>query len=273
MGRSPCGNGMGGGEGSAGAGSPDGLEKWACPHFKYDPRRYFDCSRFKGRGAADVRQHLGRKHRQEAKKMRTEKGKKKKTNIELWNDIWDDLFPGQARPPTPYAGTGVGDVVGAWMVEYTERRGYELSADGRKALTGFLAYVHAMSRDKGARNVSDQHVGEQQVQGTHQHLLLSMNPFGWFGQTMDPFELPDPRLVPAGVWGTPPTMSTTMEPHVMPQFEADGRSGALSENSDTYPSAPAHQPPASQWVDMGFASQAVPVDLTGGMHRGWTGNS
>ena len=250
-----------------------------CPLFKSNPIRHRACMGFKLGRVADVRQHLTRKHPEEAKKMKSKKGKKR-THRERWNALWDDLFPGQTRPAMPYTGTEVVELCSALMSEYIEQQREEvLSADGETALKGYLAYVKVRSLDMRPGNVSGQgvtDVSEHQTQGTrvqdgtHRHLPLSTNSFD---PIMGSFQQPGPRLSPAGYCNTP-TLGTTMETQVLPNLESIGPYWTLPANSDAYLSAPTHQLPTIPWVDIGLAdgyvdSPVASFDPTSAMHRDW----
>ena len=108
--------GTDGGDGSMGA--LEDQQKWACHFFKSDPIRYSACLHFEGKRMADVRQHHVRKHREEAERIKKHEGKKRRTNVERWFDIWGDLFPNQAFPATPYVESGVFGLVHAWIAKY-----------------------------------------------------------------------------------------------------------------------------------------------------------
>ena len=216
--------------------------------------------------------------------MKHDKGKKKRTNVELWYDIWGDLFPNEALPATPYVGTGGGDLVGAWITEYIARGGDEVSDVGFGALMGLLAYVNARSREKGPVNVlGEGNVSGQLSQGiqahTHQHPSL---PTSSFGPIMDSFELPDQRSVTTYI-GNAPMLGSPMELQVPSNFEATGQHSAFLDNSDAYPSAPTHefgtapQLPPDEWLDMRLtnsylSSLAAPADPTGVVYGGWMDN-
>ncbi len=234
---------------------------------------------------SDVRQHLKRKHPEEAKRVESDRGRKKKPMVELWNDIWGDLFPNQALPATPYVGTGDGDLVGAWITEYIARGGDEVPDVGLRVLMGLLAYVNASSRDNGPGSMSGEvHVSEQASQGiqahTRQHHPLPMSSYG---PIMDSFELLDQRFVPTGVSGVP-ILGAATEPQVSSNVGAIGQHWALLNNSDAFPStAPIHQfgtapqLPPDGWMDMGFANgyvnaQTAQVDPTGVVYGAWMGN-
>ena len=151
MDRAPSDNKSDDGDGSAGEGRRQGF---ACPFVKSDPiRHHHACARFTLARVSDVGLHIRRKHPEEAKrveeakKMRKDRGKKK-TDKERGYVLWDDLFPGQPRPDSPYAGTEVVELFRALVIEYIGEQGEEvLSADGRMALMGCLADVNARSSD------------------------------------------------------------------------------------------------------------------------------
>ncbi len=279
MNQPPWANEMDGGDGSVEEGSPEHQQKWACHVFKSEPHRHSACMHFKGGRVADVRQHLKRKHPEEAKKMRKEKGGKKRTNTELWYDIWGDLFPIQDWPATPYVGTGDGDLMGGWIKDFIEQWGDEVPDVGRSVLMQFLEHVHARSQDNEPGNMFGRgNVSEQLGQGVQGHIhQLSQPPAGSFDLAMESLE-----LVPTNV-GNAPSPGDPMALQVLSNFEAIGQHWVFAGNPDAYPAAPLHQfeaasqLPPNEWLDMGLAnpyltSLAAPADSTSVMNRAWTGN-
>lgn len=199
---------------SASAGSQAPHQGWACPLFKSDPIHHYACMAFKLGRVSDVRQHLVRKHPEEAKRMKTKKGKKK-TNEGRWYALWDDLFPNQTRPPNPYTGIEVVELLSAFVTEYSEQRREEVaSADGQTALMGCLAYVKTRAldgkpgdlSDQGVTDVSEHHTRGTGVQdGTHQLPTIPLAP------TMTSLEQPAPYPFFAGYCDAP-AFGTTIEP-------------------------------------------------------------
>jgi len=276
-------------DGSVKGGSSEGHPGYVCPLFKSDPIRHRARMGFKLARVSDVKQHLMRKHPEEAKRM-TRTRSKKKTSKERWDALWDELFPDQTRLAMPYAGTQFVELVGAWVTEYIEQRREEvLSADGQTALMGYLAYIKVRSSGMGPGDVSGQGVtgiSEHQTQGTrgpehtHQHVPLSTNSFD---PIMGSFEPADPRLVLAGhcvapTFGDAPTFGAAIEPQDLSNLGAMGQYWAFPANSDAYPSAaPAHQPPPNPWMNFGLADENAgslvplfqPISALGG---DWTAN-
>ena len=250
-------------------------QTFACPFLKFDPTQHAACSHFKLVRVADVRQHLKRKHEDGWGKLK-KGGGKKTTHEERWYKLWDALFPGSPRPPTPYA-----DSQGA----KPEQRGHEgSSADASGTLMGHVPRDDVQSPGVRPGNASGQGVvggpSEHQAQatgdGAHQYPLLLA---GWLNPIVaSAGTMPGPH---AGDGGISPTQvsAATMESFAISNLEANSQHFAFS---DGHLSAPTHQSPMYQGYDMGLVdcSGAVNsrVDLLdstnndGGMCWDWTAN-
>ncbi len=286
MDRAPCDRMAG----DADAGFGDGHQHgFVCPFVRSEPIRHNACTGFKLTRVTDVGLHLRRKHPQEAermkeaKEMRMEAAKRmgkgtgeKKTDKERWYALWDDLFPGQPRPASPYAGTEIVELVCAVVMGYLEKPGAEtLSADVRMGFMRFLEHVKTGSSDQQLGKVSGQDVsnitGHRQginVQAsTHQQLQLSAYPSG---PAMCFLQQPDPQLVHSGV-GDTSMFGAVIESQVPMSSEVNGQHVAPAANRPL-----AHQLLPDPWMNFGLANGhvgplAAPLQ-TSAVDQGWTGS-
>ncbi len=260
MDRATCDNIADEGDGSSGDGRRHGF---VCPFVRSDPIRHHACACFKLARVSDVGLHIRRKHpeeakrMEEAKKMRMDEAKKrrdtgkKKTDKERWYALWDDLFQGQPRPANPYAGTEVVELFRALVMGYIGEQGEKaVSADGRMALMGCLAYVKARSSDmqpakvsaQGVSNIADRRTHGTNVQGgTHQQPPLLSNPSG---PVMGFFQQSDPQLALPGACDTS-TFGSTMEPQVLSSFQVNTQPLIAAANWIT-----THQTLPNTWMDI-----------------------
>lgn len=280
MNHPPCNNIDVNGDASGRAGSPGSHQGFACPFVKSDPIFHHPCTRFMLRRVSDVKQHLRREHPEEARKVARGRGKKN-TDEERWYALWEDLFPGRARPATPYAGTVV-ELFGALVTEYIEQQREEVSADGQTALMGCLAYIRARSlgmrpgnvSSQGATDVSNHQTRDIGIQDhTHQNLLLSTT-------SLDPivgsFQPPHPPLVPTG-HSIVPTFGAAIEPKGLSNPEANGQYEALLVDSNAHHSAFGHELLLNHGAGIGLANgyagyQVVLWDPAGITDGDLTGN-
>ncbi|KAH6640293.1 hypothetical protein F5144DRAFT_598996 [Chaetomium tenue] len=191
-------NGHGdGGDGDGDGDWPQGRH-WACPFYLSNPIRHEACVAYKLGRVPDVRQHIERKHAEEAGEKAMEKMKGKndrgKTNVERWYALWTLLFPGLVQPVSPYStGTGIADVAVDFVSRFME--GWEMdgrSEDGKTALTECVAFVKYTSREmksgrmpfqpRAVANVSERQPQDTVIQNsntqdnaTHQGLPLLPN--------------------------------------------------------------------------------------------------
>ncbi|KAH9238566.1 hypothetical protein K456DRAFT_1178837 [Colletotrichum gloeosporioides 23] len=76
--------------------------KLACPFFKHDRVRHFDCLPFTLKRVKDVKQHILRKHPAEQNSALSDNLKNPSSETAKWFAIWDVLFPHQRRPNSPF---------------------------------------------------------------------------------------------------------------------------------------------------------------------------
>ncbi len=213
----------------------------------------------------------------EAKQAKpSDKKGRKKTDRQRWYALWDELFPGKARPTEPYKGTEV-DLIGALATEYMKRpNGGVLSAEAQTAVMGYVDYARdrlpgTQRGDVPGQGVSDS--GKHQTQEvevqdqTHQHLPLSTNSSG---PAMGSLEQPDARHVAAGLCFVP-TLDATIAPQVLSNFEPIGQHLAPAANW-----AVAHAVPPNPWMNIGFGNghvdlMGVPFPPTGAVLQDWMG--
>ncbi|KAK3898010.1 hypothetical protein C8A05DRAFT_19329, partial [Staphylotrichum tortipilum] len=178
----------------------DGLPTLACPYYKMDPVRYYGCANLKKfRAIKTIKQHLARRHsdihcarcktvfpNEPAHQRHLEEevclfkpwdlwdplitpsqqkelGKRSKGGSvrEQWFAIWDIVFPGRPKPPSPYLGTGIP----AEFCEYAMDRGSvvlleELQAAGfREPNTSFSEEARGSYALQAARRALSAVVG------------------------------------------------------------------------------------------------------------------
>lgn len=166
---------------------------WACPFYSSNPIRHATCLAYKLGRVADVRQHIERKHAEEAGEGEIEKMKSKNdrgtTNVERWYALWILFFPGQARPATPYyTGTEFVDLSVAFasrFMEEWEKNG--TAGDAKRVVAGYLAFVKTTYFEiksgrmsiQAVADVSEHHPPGSKIQdsisqstNTYQHLPL-----------------------------------------------------------------------------------------------------
>lgn len=259
---------------SSGGGGGDGDwpqgPHWACPFYLSNPIRHATCMAYKLRRVPDVRQHIERKHAEEAGEGEVEKMKSKSkndratTNVERWYALWTLFFPGQARPATPYyTGTEFADLSVAFasrFLEEWEKNG--MSGDAKTALTGYVAFVKSMSLEMKSGRMSIQaiaHVSEHQPQSAGIHSNTeggnTYKRFPLLPNPLSPMIMGQPQQVePQGVF---PGYYDTHMPNVPTQAQAPSMPVANSQywprsaGPAAYSALPAHQlPPVQSMYDV-----------------------
>jgi hypothetical protein len=212
----------------------------------------------------DVRQHIERKHGEDAGEGDIEKMKRKNdrgtTNVERWYALWTLFFPGQVRPATPYyTGTEFADLSGAFvsrfMVEW-EKRG--MPGDVKTALTGYMAFVKTTSQEMKSGRMSIQavaDVSEHQPQGTeiqdsntqssntYQRLPPLFNPLG--RMIMSQPQQADPQEFFPGYYGTQ-TPNVPAQVQIPSMSVTGGQHWPRLTDPTAYPSFSTHQLPPVQ---------------------------
>jgi hypothetical protein len=210
---------------------------WACPFYVSNPIRHAACMAYKLGRVPDVRQHIERKHADEAGKGEIEKMKNKKdrgtTNVERWYDLWTLFFPGEARPAMPYyTGTEFADLSVAFVSLFIgewEKNG--MPGDVKAALAAYVAFVKSTSLEMKSGRMSIQaiaDVNEHRPQGaeiqdnniqgsnTYQSFPLLPNPLG--PMIMGQPQQADPQAFFPGYYDTQtpnaPTQAQDLSMHV-----------------------------------------------------------
>lgn len=250
---------------------------WACPFYLSNPIRHAACMAYKLGRVPDVRQHIERKHAEEAGEGEIEKMKSKNdrgtTNVARWYSLWTLFFPGRPWPATPYyTGTEFADQSGTFVSCFMEKwKKNGRSGDVKTAFTEYVDFVnHRCLEMKSGRmsmpvvaHVSEQpqstgiHDSNTQGSNTYQSFPLPPNPPG-------PMIMGQPQQVePQGVF---PGYYDTHMPNVPTQAQAPSMHVANSQywprpaDPAAYSTLSAHQlPPVRSMYDV--AANGV-VDYT-----------
>jgi hypothetical protein len=124
---------------------------FACPHFKKDPNRYGCCFKYKLSRIRDVKQHLRRRHsaqheegceasssdaeqevtdkltHQQSENLKKPVGRML-TPEEQWYVIWDTVYPGFAKPNSPYLESRLAEELNAFQSFY-HSHGYAIVSE------------------------------------------------------------------------------------------------------------------------------------------------
>jgi hypothetical protein len=247
-----------GGDGNSDDGDGSQGRHWACPFYLSNPIRHAACLAYKLGRVPDIRQHIERKHAEEAGEQGIEEMKRKsgrgRTNVDRWYALWALFFPGHVRPATPYyTGTHFADLAVVLMSGFMGRQKDGLSADEKAALMRYIDFVKTVTQEMKSGRISIQDVtdlSEHQTQGTeiqdnntYQGLPLLPNQLG--PTIMGPPQQPDPREFFPGYHSTQ-TSNVPPQPQAQSMHVVDSQDWPHFAGPAAYSAVYEHQLPPVQ---------------------------